>query len=84
MSQDDDLYSELGFYTLAHRDPAFIHQVAVDAYTAQSANEATKPIALVFALVGFGAKDAVTPVAGRPEMESVTLLANPYCEFTQM
>ena len=52
MSQDDDLYSELDFYTLAHRDPAFIHQVAVDAYTAQSANEATKPIALVFALVG--------------------------------
>ncbi len=52
MLQEDDLYNELAFYTLAHRDPAFIHQHAVDAYTAQKADESTKPIALVFALIG--------------------------------
>ena len=48
----DDLYHELSYYTLAHRDPSFIHQHIVDAYTAQHANETTKPIAVVFALIG--------------------------------
>lgn len=48
----DSLYNELAFYTLAHPDPSFIHQHLVDAYGAQSADEATKPIAVVFALVG--------------------------------
>ncbi len=48
----DDLYHELSYYTLAHRDPAFIHQHIVDAYTAQHAHETTKPIAVVFALIG--------------------------------
>jgi Family of unknown function (DUF5946) len=48
----DDLYHELSCYTLAHRDPSFIHQYIVDAYTAQHANETTKPIAVVFALIG--------------------------------
>jgi len=52
MLQEDDSYSELAFYTLARRDTAFIHQHAVDAYTAQVADESTKPIALVFALIG--------------------------------
>jgi hypothetical protein len=52
MFKDDDLYNELAFYTLAHQDPAFIHQQVVDAYTAQNADDATKPMALVFALVG--------------------------------
>lgn len=52
MFKEDDLYNELAFYTLAHPDPAFLHQLAVDAYTAQNANESTRPIALVFALVG--------------------------------
>lgn len=52
MFKDDDLYSELAFYTLAHPDPAFIHQHAVGAYTAQNAADSTKPIALVFALIG--------------------------------
>jgi hypothetical protein len=46
------LFHELSFYTLAHPDPAFIHQNSVDAYTAQYANETTKPIAVVFALIG--------------------------------
>jgi hypothetical protein len=48
----DDLYHELSCYTLAHPDPSFIHQHIVDAYTAQHARETTKPIALVFALIG--------------------------------
>jgi hypothetical protein len=52
MLEDIDLYNELAFYTLAHPDPAFLHQLVVDTYTAQSASEGTKPIAVVFALIG--------------------------------
>jgi|ERR1700722_11570577 hypothetical protein len=52
MSTEQDLYHELCCYTLAHRDPLFIHQHVVDAFTAQHADEKTKPIALTFALVG--------------------------------
>jgi|SRR5581483_2592783 len=49
---DPDVYNELACYTLAHRDPFFIHQLAVDAYTAQSADAQTKPMAVAFALIG--------------------------------
>lgn len=52
MASDEDLYNELAYYTLSHSDPSFIHQHAVDAYTAQHADENTKPIGAVFALVG--------------------------------
>ncbi|MGC1461526.1 MAG: DUF5946 family protein [Terracidiphilus sp.] len=52
VKSDQDLYNELAFYTLAHRDPAFIHQNIVDAFAAQHADEASKPIYIVFALVG--------------------------------
>jgi len=52
MARTDDLYNQLAFHTLAHPDPAFIHQLVVDAYAAQNAEETTKPIAVVFALVG--------------------------------
>lgn len=46
-------YEALSFYTLSHIDQAyFIHQLVVDAYTAQCASESTKPIALTFALAG--------------------------------
>ena len=45
-------YEELQCYTLAHRDPAFIHQHVVDAFAAQHADEETKPITLTFALIG--------------------------------
>lgn len=45
-------YEELCFYTLAHPDPSFIHQLVVDAFTAQHADENTKPIAVAFALIG--------------------------------
>lgn len=56
MTNEDDLeretYNELCCYTLGHADPLFIHQYVVDAYGAQRAASDTKPIRLVFALVG--------------------------------
>jgi hypothetical protein len=52
MNVERDQYHELSYYTLAHGEPSFIHQHAVDAYTAQSADENTKPIAVAFALIG--------------------------------
>jgi len=46
-------YHDLAFYTLAHPDSQyFIHQHIVDAQTAQTADAHTKPIAIVYALVG--------------------------------
>lgn len=45
-------YYELSYYTLAHTGKNFIHQHIVDAYTAQTADAATKPIAIFFALAG--------------------------------
>ena len=44
-------YDELQAYTLAHHDPAFIHQHGVDAETAQEADAQTKAIGLAFSLV---------------------------------
>ena len=52
MSEEDKLLHELSFYTLSHASPDFIHQQIVDAYGAQSANETTKPIRILFSLVG--------------------------------
>lgn len=52
MIQELDQFHELTIYTLAHPDPAFIHQHAVDAYAAQNADVETKPITLVFGLIG--------------------------------
>jgi hypothetical protein len=49
---EQEAYEALQYYTLAHGDPAFIHQLVVDAWTAQHADERTKPIAITFALVG--------------------------------
>jgi len=45
-------YTQLAYYTLSHPDPSFIHQYAVDAFTAQHADSHTKPIAVAFALIG--------------------------------
>ena len=45
-------YYELIDYTLSHPEPAFIHQLVVDAFTAQQADNSTKLIAIVFALIG--------------------------------
>lgn len=49
---DEEQYHELCAYTLSRGDAAFIHQHVVDAWAAQHADEATKPITLAFALVG--------------------------------
>jgi Family of unknown function (DUF5946) len=49
---DQAAYDELSAYTLTHRDPAFIHQHVVDAFAAQHANAESKPIGIVFALIG--------------------------------
>ena len=47
-----EAFYELSYYTLAHQDPAFIHQNIVDAFAAQSADANTKPIKITFALIG--------------------------------
>jgi len=53
MTTTKDHFDELSFYTLSHTDrDYFIHQLIVDAYTAQTANENTKKISIVFSLVG--------------------------------
>jgi len=49
---EQERYDELACYTLAHPDPGFIHQNIVDAFGAQTATEADKPIKIAFALVG--------------------------------
>lgn len=49
---DQDLYDQLAFYTLELRDPEFVHQHIVDAYAVQHAGAGTKPIAIVFGLIG--------------------------------
>jgi hypothetical protein len=49
---DQAAYDELSYYTLSHPDPSFIHQLIVDAYAAQHADETSKPIYLAFALAG--------------------------------
>jgi hypothetical protein len=45
-------YDQLCAYTLNLGDPEFLHQLVVDAHTAQNANDSTKPMSLVFALLG--------------------------------
>jgi hypothetical protein len=52
MPSDQVLFHELSFYTLAHPDPAFLHQNSFDAFTAQHADAGTRPIAVAFALIG--------------------------------
>lgn len=47
-----EAYDELRCYTLGLHDAEFIHQHVVDAWTAQYADERTRPMALSFALLG--------------------------------
>jgi hypothetical protein len=49
---DSEAYDELYVYAMGRDPESFILQHAVDAYAAQTATPATKPIRLVFALVG--------------------------------
>lgn len=51
-SRAEDAYHELCAYTLSRGDPAFIHQHVVDAWAAQNATPAGKPIGISMALVG--------------------------------
>ena len=39
-------------------------------------------VSVLAPVVGFGEKDAVTPL-GRPEAERVTLPVNPFCGYTE-
>ncbi len=50
--REEEQYHKLLYYTLSLSDKAFIHQHAVDAFAAQTANENTKSIAITFSLVG--------------------------------
>ena len=52
MISERDAYDELCAYTLTHGGAAFIHQHVVDAFAAQHATPASKPIGVTFALVG--------------------------------
>ncbi|MCB9898015.1 MAG: hypothetical protein H6825_08430 [Planctomycetes bacterium] len=53
MSDDArEAYDALCCWTLGRGDATFVHQHVVDAYAAQSATPASKPIGIVFALVG--------------------------------
>ena len=52
LKNEQEAYTEITYYTLSHSDPAFIHQLVVDAFAAQTAAEDDKPIKLTFALVG--------------------------------
>ncbi len=52
MTGESEAFEQLSYYTLERRDPAFIHQHVVDAFAAQTANEDTKPIKVIFALIG--------------------------------
>ena len=49
---DQELFHELSFYTLELHDPEFIHQHIVDAYAVQHAGPGSKPISVVFGLIG--------------------------------
>lgn len=52
MPSEQELFDELSFYTLAHGDAAFIHENSADAWRAQQADETTKPMAVIFAVMG--------------------------------
>lgn len=49
---EQEAFDTLCAWTLSRGDEAFVHQHAVDAWTAQRADSGTKPIAIAFALVG--------------------------------
>jgi len=46
------IYSDIQCYTVAKRDPGFMHQHAVDAYAAQHAGGPTRNITVAFGLIG--------------------------------
>jgi hypothetical protein len=52
MASEEELWHELMACTLTLGDAGFVHQHVVDAYAAQTATEDSKPIAVIFALMG--------------------------------
>jgi len=48
----EQVYSDLMCYTVAKRDPEFIHQHVVDTYAAQHAGGSTRNITVAFGLIG--------------------------------
>jgi len=52
MPSNQDAYNQLSYYTLNLGDADFIHQHVVDAFAAQTADESSKSIKIVFALIG--------------------------------
>lgn len=52
MPSEQELLNELALYTLELRDPDFIHQHIVDAWAVQHAGQSSKPIGVVFGLIG--------------------------------
>ncbi|HPR01074.1 MAG TPA: DUF5946 family protein [Saprospiraceae bacterium] len=53
MDANQEAFHTLSYYTLSHPDKGyFIHQHIVDAYQAQIATEFSKPISILYALVG--------------------------------
>ena len=52
MSSEREAYDELYCYTIDRGDASFVLQHVVDAFSAQRANEQSKPIGVTFALVG--------------------------------
>ncbi|MGE0043698.1 MAG: DUF5946 family protein [Vicinamibacterales bacterium] len=52
MTSPIDAYHELSAWTLTLGDETFIHQHVVDAFAAQNADDASKPIGITFALAG--------------------------------
>ena len=52
MDRIREAYDELYVYTLEHGGASFILQHVVDAFGAQTASENSKPIGVIFALVG--------------------------------
>ena len=57
--------------------------VMVTLYCPRLAELLAVKVTVLFPFVGFGEKDAVTPL-GRPEVERVTLPVNPYDGFMEM
>lgn len=52
MASSQELFDELSYYTLAQPRSTFIHQIAIDTFTAQRADATTRPMAVIFAVAG--------------------------------
>ena len=66
---------------LADREPEV--PVMVSVFVAGTAELLAVSVSMPVPVVGFGFHRAVTPL-GSPETDRVTLLANPYCGFTEI